>query len=361
VRVAEMSIPYLIDRVTKCTEFGISEQGGKGGKKPEEILKEIDRRFGGGAEKLGKTARGKFSTATGTLEASLANFGTAFLPAMSKTFDSITGMLDKSSPSLMAFSERLSKIDLGGLFSSFDFSTVTDALKPVTDLLDKMFTGIETKSPVTMGVMQVLGTIFNVVFSGIGAVIKAIAPTVESIFKFIGKYSVQISAIIQDLGSVWNAIWSTMGVLLNTAWAIIKPLLNSLVGFLSTVGKWIKDIGKWWIDMCDKIKNSPITAKINQVWEGVTKDHTKDKTKKGQKKAFGTHRVVGNDVPYRLHDGEKILTRQEADNYDKGNSDQGVVINVHGMTIREEADIKRVAKEFVRELKSQQISFGGAY
>ena len=90
----DQAVDALMDvnmgQYSRLTEFGISAEGGKGGQKPEEILKEIDRRFGGGAEKLGQTARGKFSTATGTLEASLANFGTAFLPVMSKTFDSIT-------------------------------------------------------------------------------------------------------------------------------------------------------------------------------------------------------------------------------------------------------------------------------
>ena len=170
-------------------------------------------------------------------------------------------MLDNASPGLMAFSQRLANIDLGGLFASFDFSTVTSALQPVTDLFDKMFTGIETKSPITMGIMQVLGTIFNVVFSGIGAVISAVTPTIESIFKYIGQHGKEISVIIQALGVVWNAFWATAGVLLNLAWAIIKPLLNSLIGFLTTTGQWVKDIGKWWIDMCNRIKNNPITAK----------------------------------------------------------------------------------------------------
>ena len=106
-----------------------------------------------------------------------------------------------------------------------------------------------------------------------------------------------------------------------------------------------------------------LLLKVNQVWEGVTGDKTKPKpkAKKDKKSAFGTHRVVGNDVPYRLHDGEQVLTASESRQLDSNSNGQGVVINVHGMTIREEADINRVAKKLVRELNGQKISFGGSY
>ena len=57
---------------------------------------------------------------------------------------------------------------------------------------------------------------------------------------------------------------------------------------------------------------------------------------------------------------EKILTRREADQYEKGlGQSNGVVVNVNGLTVREEADIDRIANAFVRKLNQGRIVVGG--
>ena len=65
----EQAIDALMDvelgQYARLTEFGMSMDGGEKGDKPQDVLKEIDRRFGGGAGKLSESAKGKMSTATG--------------------------------------------------------------------------------------------------------------------------------------------------------------------------------------------------------------------------------------------------------------------------------------------------------
>ena len=63
-----------------------------------------------------------------------------------------------------------------------------------------------------------------------------------------------------------------------------------------------------------------------------------------------------------MHQGERVLTRTEADNYEKGlNTSGGISIKIENMSIREEADINKVAKELVARLNRSRLAFGGAY
>nr|MCM0168163.1 hypothetical protein [Paeniclostridium ghonii] len=78
-----------------------------------------------------------------------------------------------------------------------------------------------------------------------------------------------------------------------------------------------------------------------------------------KKSAFGTRRVVGNDVPFRLHDGEQILTKGESKRLDNQRLD-GINITVNGLTVREEADIDKIATKLVKKINQNKILLGGA-
>lgn len=58
---------------------------------------------------------------------------------------------------------------------------------------------------------------------------------------------------------------------------------------------------------------------------------------------------------------ERILTRAEADRFENGAIGSGITINIDKMTIREEADINKVAKELADRLNRSRLAFGGGY
>lgn len=66
--------------------------------------------------------------------------------------------------------------------------------------------------------------------------------------------------------------------------------------------------------------------------------------------AFGIDRVPYDDYPALLHEGERVLTANQARQADAAGAG-GVTIHVHGMTVREDADITRIAGELLSELK----------
>ena len=56
---------------------------------------------------------------------------------------------------------------------------------------------------------------------------------------------------------------------------------------------------------------------------------------------------------------EKVLTKQEASRYEKGLNNTGVNITVNGLTVREEADIDKIASAMVRKIKEAKLGYSG--
>lgn len=68
-------------------------------------------------------------------------------------------------------------------------------------------------------------------------------------------------------------------------------------------------------------------------------------------KAFGLNRVPYDDYPAMLHEGERVLTANQARQADAGSLGGGINIQLYGMTVREDADVTRIAREIVSELQ----------
>ena len=62
-----------------------------------------------------------------------------------------------------------------------------------------------------------------------------------------------------------------------------------------------------------------------------------------------------DNFPALLHEGERVLTAAEARGYDQGGSG-GFTIVMNGTTIREDADIDRVAQALLEKLRQAQMA-----
>jgi hypothetical protein len=80
---------------------------------------------------------------------------------------------------------------------------------------------------------------------------------------------------------------------------------------------------------------------------------------KPKKKAFGQPRVPRDNYPILAHEGERLLTKQQANQQDNKTRGQ-VLVTGNTFVVREEADIEKIAKEFVRQIELHRINFGGA-
>ena len=329
----EQAVDALMDvnigQYARLTEFGMSMEGGEKGDKPDDVLKEIDRRFGGGAGKLSESAKGKMSTATGKLSASLSQVGTVFLDPLATSFDKVSGLIDSFTPKLVEVAEKAKET-----FGAFMQSEQANQY------------------------MQIFKTVGETVFNAIKAVIDAVKPVVERIFTFIGEHSTEISAIVKALGTIWKSVWKTVGVLLQGAWGICEPILSFLLKALAKVSGVVEDICNWWNKMVNLLKK-PINAVVNVAQKGISAVGNALGISSGRN-AFGSGRIARDGTLRTLHEGEKVLTKQEANRYEKG-TNTGVNITINGLTVREEADITKIANKLVQKINQNKMVYGGAY
>jgi tape measure domain-containing protein len=74
-------------------------------------------------------------------------------------------------------------------------------------------------------------------------------------------------------------------------------------------------------------------------------------------RAMGVSQVPYDNYPIMAHEGERLLTKQEANKSNKGSITIAKLADQ--IVVREEADIEKIAKALVRELKLADLSFGG--
>ena len=232
--------------------------------------------------------------------------GTAMLPVVRDLAEAIGGLASKFNALSPEQKEMISKFILGGL--------VIGGLITVLGALGLAFTGI--------------ASVIAFICSPIGLVVLAIS----SLIMFV-----------VNLKMAWDTNWN---------------------GIKDKTLEVIEKIKGWWQGLKDFLAH-PIKGTINFVKKGVENaknaiNDFRNSKDKGGRNAFGSGRIARNDELRRLHQGEKILTRREADQYEKGlGQSTGVVVHVNGLTVREEADIDRIANAFVRKLNQGRIVVGG--
>ncbi|MBP3906969.1 MAG: hypothetical protein J6D47_05025 [Peptostreptococcaceae bacterium] len=295
----------------------------------EEAKKGIAKNQGGLVEEMSTTLGGLVSTISGKFKNSLKGVTKVFTDMLSGSLSGIISFIDSISPKMVAMAES---VKVG--FEAF------------------------AKSEQASQYMQIFKTVGEVVFNGIKAVIDAVRPTVEAIFKFIGEHSQEISAIVEALGVVWDSVWKTVGTLLQGAWSICEPILSTLLKALSKVSGAVEDICSWWNKMVDLL-SKPINAVVNVAKKGIGGVANFLGLGSEGRNAFGSGRIARDGTVRTLHQGEKVLTKQEASRYEKGLNSTGVNITVNGLTVREEADIDKIASAFVRKIKEAKLGYSG--
>jgi len=297
----------------------------------EEAKAGIAKNQGGLVEEMSTTLGGLLSTISGKVKNSLKGVTKVFTDMLSGSMNGIIGFVDMLTPKMVEMAE---KVKAG--FEAFAQSEQANQY------------------------MQIFKTIGETVFNAIKAVIDAVKPTVQSIFTFIGQHSQEISTIVQMLGTIWSSVWKTVGVLLKGAWGVCQPILSLLLGALSKVSGAVETICNWWNKMVNLLK-SPINAVVNVAQKGVNAVGNALGISSGRN-AFGSGRIARDGTVRTLHEGEKVLTKQEASIYEKGLNNQGISIVVNGLTVREEADITKIANKLVQKINQNKMVYtGGAY
>ena len=199
---------------------------------------------------------------------------------------------------------------------------------------------------------------------GVSLVIFAIGGLIMFVANLVTAFTV-LAGVGTALAGVIAFICSPVGLVILAMLALTLIVVkvrdawvNNWNGMQDKVKEVCDKVKSWWKNLGDWFMKNPIVAAVVETGKKIA-----GKGKGGPRKAFGNKRVMGNDVPYRLHDGERVLTRTEADRYEKGvGGGNPINISIDKLTVREEADVNKIAKEIVDRMARQRLAFaGGGY
>lgn len=177
----------------------------------------------------------------------------------------------------------------------------------------------------------------------------------------LGGVATVVGGIIAFLTSPITLVIVAIGLLIANVVLVKKAWDSNWNGIQEKTKGVCDNIKNWWKGLCDWFANNPVVATVNKIMGNAPSENSSSRSNKGKRSAFGTKRVAKNDTLFRLHEGERVLTKQDSNNLENNIGNGAITINIDKMAIREEADIDRVAKELVDRLNRSRLAFGGSY
>ena len=154
------------------------------------------------------------------------------------------------------------------------------------------------------------------------------------------KFGSLITKILAFSGPIGALI--AAGIKLCGNWDKIKSKASSVFG---AVGRFIDGVKNKFNGFVSAVKNFKMPSfKMPSIGGAKSGGGKKDKSS-----YHGESYVPRNGMMYRLHQGERVLTKKENRQFSKG-AGNNVIINMGGMTVREEADIDKFASALARKI-----------
>ncbi|MEA0554754.1 phage tail tape measure protein [Lysinibacillus irui] len=253
---------------------------------------------------------------------------------------------------------------------------LSQAWTTISDIISNVWTIIEPYLSAFWNMLQVIGDVAMKVFDNI------IAPAISFLSQLFSTLWSIAKPILMALGLAWEALsavikWVWDNVLAPLVDFILTGVKNALDNFseaLSVVQGWFETLSGWvstayghvkdFIGFIGKAKmpswiTNGISAGVNFVGDLIGAGEGK----KGGKKS---HYSGLDSVPYdgysaRLHKGERVLTARENKDYSEGNgggTGGGVVITGNNFTVREDADVQRIAYELAKLIEKERTQVG---
>lgn len=254
---------------------------------------------------------------------------------------------------------------------------VSQAWTTISDIISNAWSIIEPYLSGFWNMLQVLGDVAMIVFNNV------ISPAISFLVQLFSTLWSIAKPILSALGLAWEALstvikwmWdNVLAPLVDFILTGVKNAFDEFSGVLSTVQGWFETLSGWistayghvkdFIGFIGKAKlpswiTNGISSTVNFVGGLIGADGGKGG------KPDGSHYHGLDNVPYNgyiasMHRGEKILNAQEAKAYDEGkggNGSGGVTISGNQFTIREEADIEKVAYQLAKLIERQATQVG---
>jgi hypothetical protein len=325
-------------------------------------------------KEIENTPYGKWLSSMENIQVILRKIGDATLPRVTKMLDKFNdamknGGVDRTSRLFGKLADNIAKLGERGL-ESF----LKNAPK-LEKSLDRWFDKFgDTVDGFLSGELTLKTTISGWITGGINTLDKAIKENQTTIESSIGTLvGFTVNAIETNTPTIVSA-GASLGAALAKGFVdgiASNPILSTLAGagvgalIGGPTGALIGAAGGLGVGIGDKINtglrkgDKKEADRINLAADIYSGRKGLLGGKNAELRAIGERRVPRDNSPYLLHEGERVLTKQQANQQDKKIQGQ-VLITGNTFTVREEADIQKIAKEFVRQIELHRVNFGGA-
>lgn len=224
----------------------------------------------------------------------LSTFIQGVMPVISSVFETVGGVIKRV---LSVIGEHM------GFFQTI-VQTVVTVVTVAWNLLAPV---IEVVGNAIVAILDWLLTTFETVFTNISSVVETVWGGIcgffESAKETISNIIDTLTSVFNTLGeiidNVFNGISSTVSSVIDSVIGWISGAIDKISGFIGKIGDAVSAVGDWIGGAVDTVGG----------WLGF---------------AYGKDRVPYNNYPAVLHEGEKVLTRNQADQYDRVMSTRGV-------------------------------------
>ena len=269
----------------------------------------MQERYKGGMDLQSKTLKGTWSNVTGIAKNSLAKLMGVAQDGTIKTgglFDKLKGKVDTLAKTLEKWSND-GTIDKAAKKIEQGFDAAGKAIGWVKDNLNWLI-------PVTAGVVGALGALK--IINTVNGLMKAWKKTTEAANGVMSILNITMKGSTFGIVIVLIGLAIAAGVALYQNWDTVKAKAKELwKSIKETFNKIKDDVIKVWKDIKEFLAH-PIKGTIN-----IAKNITgggKAKDKADGKAANGLNRVPFDGYIGELHKDEMVLTKNQADNYRKG-------------------------------------------
>ena len=303
----------------------------------------------------------KFGDTMSDVQQSLSAAGnkvmSSLIPVLQKVLDiiiehmpEIQAMIDRLAPVLVSLLENILPI----------FMDFAETLLPIIfDLLEQL---LPTLSGIIEGLLPIFTDILKLILPPLITIIQQLLPILLPILEAILPILEPIfDLLLWVIENVWKP---TITVITSIANVISKVLVSALRG-LTPVVNGVKSIFQNVFGALSNIVKAPINALINGVNTFIRMlnkikipDWVPGFGGKGinlpliSKLRVGIEEVPYDEMPAILHKGERVLTKDEAKEYDQVKNRANEVnynyynnITVEHLEVRNETDIERIAEE----------------
>lgn len=292
--------------------------------------------FAGGAQKLSQSTAGKASTIMGNLKSGLQDAG----------YNMLKGIKPETMDKLVKASENIGKSigDVGAKMVNA-FAKAAPHIKSVATALAAVTAGVISFriAFTSLTVMQTIITLFKAWRAGTLAQTAAqIGLNVAMLANPMTWVAVGIAALIAaGVALVMN--WDKVKKKSLEVWDVVKEKVSN---FIEPVKKWFDGLIASVTSFIDKITS------FGNIKIGLPKFLGGNGLI--QKRAIGG--VIPRDnYPALLHEGEKVLTKQEVKQMENSKQKRSASVTITGnqFIIRNESDIKKLALEIARYLEQE--------